>query len=76
MTVRPITPPGRIAVDPVATPTRLQLLERVNELNLKAYQEQTSCSYWTVTVLYNTVIYECNKHGVTRAIEVFKGVPT
>jgi len=57
--VRPIEPPGRIACDPPRAPTnRLELLEYVNELNTLAAAQGGYERYWTVTVLYNTVVYK------------------
>lgn len=49
---------------------RLELLEHVNELNKRAGVNKTGKTYWTVTVLYNTVIYECDQDGVTSIHEV------
>lgn len=71
---RPITPPGRIACDPPSINTRLKLLEHVNELNKRAGVNGTGKTYWTVTVLYNTVIYEADQNGETAIHEVFEGV--
>jgi hypothetical protein len=52
--------------------TRLELLERVNTLNMHA---QAGERYWTCTVLYNTVIW-C-QHPEQDAVmhEVINGVP-
>lgn len=54
--------------------TRLELLERVNELNIKSLRDERNCRYWTVTVLYNTVIYShCSEEG-TKVHEIIEGV--
>lgn len=78
---RPITPPGRIACDPPKITTRLELLEHVNRLNIEAIAKASGERYWTVTVLYNTVIYKATtaidaKGPADIAIiaEVFEGV--
>jgi len=72
--VRPITPPGRIALDPPTINSRLKLLEHVNALNMRAALNTTGKTYWTVTVLYNTVVYEIDQDGITAIHEVFEGV--
>ena len=55
--------------------TRLELLERVNRLNMDAHVDFKPLVYWTCTVLYNTVIW---KHDFTTGesciFEVYKGV--
>lgn len=72
--VRPIEPPGRIACDPIDEPTtRLALLEYVNELNIQAVRNEQNDKFWTVTVLYNTVVYRHGEDG-TNVFKVFKGV--
>jgi hypothetical protein len=56
--------------------TRLELLERVNELNLQATREDRRDRYWTVPVLYNDVIY-CAPKGdasVCKIVEVVGSV--
>jgi len=50
--------------------TRLELLERVNSLNITA---KTNERYWTVTLLYNTVIYQARGLEV-KIFEVVEGV--
>lgn len=52
--------------------TRLDLLERVNQLNV---QSDPGVTYWTVTVMYNTVIYRRGKTGRVTMREVIEGVP-
>jgi hypothetical protein len=71
---RPISPPGRIAIDAPAITTRLQLLEAVNRANMRAAVNDTGKTYWTTTVLYNTVVYERDQDGVTAIHETFAGV--
>lgn len=68
--IRPITPPGRIACDPPAIDTRAKLLEYVNELNTRNEFEK----YWTVTVLYNTVVYRKAEDCEATIVHVFEGV--
>lgn len=59
--------------------TRLELLERVNELNLQAFMVGNDRRYWTCTVLYNTVIWFgwIDGQGEMQAAihEVIEGVP-
>lgn len=45
--------------------TRLELLEKVNELNLRA---QSGDRYWAVTVMYNVVIW---RGGLDRNAEPY-----
>lgn len=56
--------------------TRLELLEKVNRLNINA---QANERYWTVTVLYNTVIWhgglDRNAEPFALMFEVIPGVP-
>lgn len=73
--VRPIEPPGRIALDYNPPLTRLALLEHVNELNKRAALNNTGKTYWTVTVLYNTVVWERDQDGVSAMHETYEGVP-
>ena len=54
---------------------RLQLLEHVNGLNMRAAINNTGKTYWTVTVLYNTVVYERDQDGVVAMHETIEGVP-
>lgn len=54
---------------------RLQLLEHVNGLNLRAAVNNTGKTYWTVTVLYNTVVYERDQDGEVAIHETYEGVP-
>lgn len=61
---------GRIAMDYDPDMTREQLLEYVNELNVKAVREKKREKYWTVTVLYNTVIYREDADGNVAVFEV------
>lgn len=70
--VRPIEPPGRIALDYNPPLTRLALLERVNALNVAGITDGDK--YWTVTVLYNTVVYRQDFSGETHIVEVIEGV--
>lgn len=70
---RPISPPGRIAIDPPKIRTRLDLLEAVNALNMRAAVNNTGKTYWTVTVLYNTVVYERDQDGVVAMHETLEG---
>lgn len=65
---------GRIACDPAKITTRLDLLEAVNALNTRAAVNNTGKTYWTVTVLYNTVVYERDQDGVVAPHEVLAGV--
>ena len=51
--------------------TRLELLEHVNQLNTLAEPGER---YWTVTVLYNTVVYKAVGKEA-KIFEVEKGVP-
>jgi hypothetical protein len=44
---------------------RLQLLERVNELNVKAVRDAKPDRYWTVVVLYNAVIWRSTAEAPT-----------
>jgi hypothetical protein len=53
--------------------TRLDLLERVNRLNILGY-DKGEC-YWTVTVMYNTVIWKRSKYGLESMLEVIEGIP-
>ena len=67
---------GPIRIEPPKAPaTRLELLERVNRLNMDAHIDCKPLVYWTCTVLYNTVIW---KHDFTTGesviFEVYKGV--
>lgn len=55
--------------------TRLELLERVNELNIRAADYKVPARYWTVTVLYNTVIFKQEYGKDAEYLEVIKGVP-
>jgi hypothetical protein len=54
------------------------LLERVNALNLKAATEERNERYWTVTVLYNTVIwrggFDYNNEPFAVMFEVYEGI--
>ena len=56
--------------------TRLELLERVNELNMRAAPNER---YWTCTVLYNTVIWrgglDRNSEPFSHIFETIPGVP-
>jgi hypothetical protein len=56
--------------------TRLELLERVNTLNISA---APGIRYWTVTVMYNTVIWcgglDGNSEPFTAMHDVIPGVP-
>lgn len=52
--------------------TRLELLERVNELNTRS---PNGTRYWTVTVLYNTVIWSQFAFHEPKMHEVIEGVP-
>jgi hypothetical protein len=58
--------------------SRLDLLERVNALNLKAATEERNERYWTVTVLYNTVIwrggFDYNNEPFAVMFEVYEGI--
>lgn len=65
---------GRIACDPPTIDTRLKLLEAVNALNTRAAVNNTGKTYWTVTVLYNTVVYERDQDGVVAIHETLPGV--
>lgn len=65
---------GRIACDPPKIATRLDLLEAVNALNTRAATNNTGKTYWTVTVLYNTVVYERDQDGEVAIHEVLSGV--
>lgn len=49
--------------------TRLELLERVNELNVDAVRQNADTKYWTVKVLYNDVVYKCER-GKTSIHEI------
>lgn len=51
--------------------TRLELLEKVNTLNIQASQGER---YWTVTLMYNTVIYKETLHGDALIFEIIGGV--
>lgn len=64
---------GRIAIDAPSITTRLQLLEAVNALNMRAAVNNTGKTYWTVTVLYNTVVYERDQDGVVAMHETLEG---
>jgi len=64
--------------DTMPTSTRLELLEKVNRLNIEAHLDDKAFShytFWTVTVLYNTVIYKCDSNGNVEMHEVIEGVP-
>jgi hypothetical protein len=53
--------------------TRLELLERVNRLNMTAERGER---YWTCTVLYNTVIWRVEPgEPIGAMFEVIEGVP-
>ena len=75
--VKPITPPNRIAIDykPENEPptTRLELLERVNRLNINSVSKGSHEKFWTVTVLYNTVIIFRQQEGVVEA-EIYETI--
>lgn len=53
--------------------TRLELLERVNTLNMRA---APGVKYWTCTVMYNTVIWRQCGTAEVEMIEVIKGEPS
>jgi hypothetical protein len=62
--------------DTMPISTRLELLEKVNRLNLEGMLDKSYCFYYTVTVLYNTVIYRgCKGDDCVRIHEVIEGVP-
>lgn len=50
--------------------TRLELLERVNELNMRSDAHR----YWTCTVLYNTVIWKQFAFHPAQIHETIEGV--
>lgn len=54
--------------------TRLELLERVNRLNMNQNSYDT---FWTCTVMYNTVIWRAPKGERTKAVmfQTIPGVP-
>ncbi len=54
--------------------TRLDVLERVNELNIAAFIQGNDRRYWTCTVLYNTVIWR-SEGNESFIHEVIEGVP-
>lgn len=66
---------GPIKIEPPKKPhDRLSLLEYVNRLNIEAIAKGHAVKYWTVTVLYNTVIYK-QMHACEAVIhEVYKGI--
>ncbi|QJD54429.1 hypothetical protein P9A28_gp43 [Sphingomonas phage Eidolon] len=68
--VRPITPPGRIAIDPPKIDSLLKLLKHVNELNMRAKDGER---YWTCVVLYNTVVWKQTGSDAVM-VEVYDGV--
>lgn len=56
--------------------TRLELLERLNTLNLDAVRMNQPYRYWACTMMYNTVIWRDKgvNHGA-EMVEVIEGVP-
>lgn len=52
--------------------TRLDLLEKVNSLNTRGHAG--GVMYWTVPVMYNTVIYRRDPNGDVSMVEVIDGV--
>lgn len=55
--------------------TRLELLERVNELNLRSFAKGDKTKFWTCICLYNTVIWSLNPGETPVMFEVIEGVP-
>jgi len=52
--------------------TRLELLEHVNRLNTRS---EIGVTYWTVTVMYNTVIWRRDAKNHVTFYETIEGVP-
>lgn len=66
---------GPIKIDAAKVPhDRLSLLERVNNLNVEAFGKGIRDRFWTVTVLYNTVIYRRIGDFEPTIYEVYEGV--
>lgn len=54
--------------------TRLELLEEVNNLNMR--EREPGIRYWTCTVLYNTVIWRGSSAGEDATMHrVIQGIP-
>jgi hypothetical protein len=51
--------------------SRLELLEKINRLNTMAEPGER---YWTVTVLYNTIIFRQKGNGRCEMLEFIYGV--
>lgn len=56
--------------------TRLQLLEHVNKLNLDSGATGGTVMYWTVTVMYNTVVWRKVLGQRAEIYETYEGIPT
>jgi hypothetical protein len=65
---------GPIKIEPVRPKTRVELLEYVNQLNIKAHGKGIRDKFWTVTILYNTVIYRQIGNFEPTMFEVHSGV--
>jgi hypothetical protein len=66
---------GPIKSETMRQMTRLELLEYVNKLNIDANTKGNGDKFWTVTVLYNTIIYRDNIELFNpEMFKVYKGV--